>query len=206
MEKIHKSSVDLEINSVESTKERKEKEKRMIEGIFAFQTRRFGTAAEMIIRKKYGLSEETKDQHHDATDKKGNRIEIKFSRGLKRNDETLTEDNFLDNAIYSSIHHRALSHDNYHGQPFDSNIQQVKVSEFDELYYGIFFIDKIAVFKIKSEDVKSIEGYSDFQHKGNKGEGQFHLDPNTIDYHMNKHFVEWIEYSEVYEMFSEEDV
>ena len=200
-----KSNVDLEINVVESTEERKEKEKKMIDGIFAFQNRTFGTVAEMIIRKKYGLSKETKDQHHDATDSNGNRIEIKFSKGLKKNKKTLTEDNFLDDAIYSSMHHRALSHDNYHVEPFDLNIQQVKVSEFDEMYYGIFFIDKVAVFKVKSEDVKNIEGYSDFQQKGNKGEGQFHLNTNTIDYHMKNHFAEWIEYSEVYEMFSEED-
>ena len=56
-----KTNVDLEVNTVELTEERKENEKRMIDGIFSLQTRRFGTAAEMIIRKKYGLSKETEE-------------------------------------------------------------------------------------------------------------------------------------------------
>lgn len=64
-----------------------------------------------------------------------------------------------------------------------------------------FFANKIAIFSVKSKDVKNILGYSDFQHKGNKGEGQFHINNNTIDWHMKNNFKSWISYEEVYKLF-----
>ncbi|NMA82414.1 MAG: hypothetical protein GX962_00935, partial [Epulopiscium sp.] len=45
-------------------------------------------------------------------------------------------------------------------------------------------------------------GYSDFQHKGNEGEGQFHLNQDTINYHFDHHFKQWLTYEELYELFS----
>lgn len=35
---------------------------------------------------------------------------------------------------------------------FDCNIQQVKRKEFDLLYYGLFFADKIEVYKMTSKE------------------------------------------------------
>ena len=52
---------------------------------------------------------------------------------------------------------------------FDCNIQQVKTKEFDVLYYGLFFEDIIHNYRIKSDLVKNIPGYSDKQHRGNVG-------------------------------------
>lgn len=172
-----------------------------VEGIFSLQTRRFGTVAELIMLEKYGLSDKTSNQHYDATDNENNKIEIKFSRVLRSNNKQITKKNILAETVYSSMYKRAISSKDYKKIAFDSNIQQVKRTEFDFLYYGLFFKDKIAIFKIKSTDVENIEGYSDFQHKGNKGEGQFHINNDTIDYHMKNHFLEWITYEEVYEMF-----
>lgn len=85
---------------------------------------------------------------------------------------------------------------------FDCNIQQVKRKEFDRLLYGLFFADKIAVFELSNKEVMKVQGYSDFQHKGNKGEGQFHVNNDTIDYHMKTHLKEWITYEDVINMFS----
>jgi len=173
-----------------------------IEGVFSLQTRRFGTLAELVILEKYNLSSKTDNQHYDATDSKGKKIEIKFSRALRSNNNKITKNNILKETVYSAIHNRALSHNDFIDESFDSNIQQIKRCEFDILYYGLYFIDKVAVFTVNSEDVENIKGYSNFQHKGNEGEGQFHINANTIDYHMDNHFLEWITYQDIYSMFS----
>ena len=36
---------------------------------------------------------------------------------------------------------------------FDSNIQQVKPQEFDVLYYGLFFADRVVIFRIRSSEI-----------------------------------------------------
>lgn len=53
-----------------------------------------------------------------------------------------------------------------------------------------------------SDEVLSCPGYSDFQHKGNEGEGQFHLNQKTIGWHLENKFVQWLTYGELYELFS----
>lgn len=170
------------------------------DGIFALHTRRFGTVAELIIEQTYGLTDAV-NQHHDATDNEGNRIEIKFSRLLKQNKYPIDKHNIINAALESTAFNRALKYDEIKDHKFDSNIQQIKRSEFDILYYGLFFADKIAVFSAKSEEIFNIPGYSDFQHKGNEGEGQFHIHNDSIAYHMEYHFKEWITYDEIYEIF-----
>lgn len=171
------------------------------DGIFSLQTRRFGTVAELIIREKYKLSSNTKSQHYDASDDNNKRIEIKFSRVLKSNSSPITKSNLLEQAVESSTASRAVNFKDIYNSNFDCNIQQVKRTEFDKLIYGLFFADKIAVFELSSEDVLNIYGYSDFQHKGNRGEGQFHINNESIDYHMKNHFKEWITYEEINTMF-----
>jgi hypothetical protein len=80
---------------------------------------------------------------------------------------------------------------------FDCNIQQVKRKEFDTLYYGIFFSDRVAVFKISGSDIGSAINYSDKQHKGNIGEGQFHLNQDTYAYHLENHLVVELTYAQI---------
>ena len=70
------------------------------------------------------------------------------------------------------------------------------------LYYGLFFADRIAIFKMNSNEILSCFGYSDKQHKGNEGEGQFHLNRSSIDYHMQNHFVQWLTYEELFELLN----
>ena len=38
--------------------------------------------------------------------------------------------------------------------------------------------------------------------KENEGEGQFHLNRSSIDYHMKNHFVQWLTYEELYNLLS----
>lgn len=175
--------------------------KNLRDGIFSLQTRRFRIVAELLIREKYDLSNITSNQHYDASDKNNKKIEIKFSRVLKSNSTSIRKENLLQQAVESSMYGRAINTANIYTAKFDCNIQQVKRAEFDKLIYGLFFADKIAVFEIDTKDVLSIKSYSDFQHKGNEGEGQFHINTETIQYHMDNHFKEWITYEEVKQMF-----
>lgn len=178
-----------------------EEVKEFRDGIFALRTRRFGTVAELMIESLYHFTK-SQNQFHDRYDEIENlRVEIKFSTALKSNKATIKQQNVIEQCKKSNFKNRALSSKEMHMRGYDCNIQQVKRLEFDILYYGLFFTDKIAIFKMNAEEILNCLGYSDKQHKGNKGEGQFHLNFNTIDYHMNNHFVQWLTYEELFNLF-----
>lgn len=171
------------------------------DGIFALHTRRFGTVAELMIEKLFGL-DRPQNQFHDRYDsQKKERIEIKFSTAIKKNATVINDKNIITQCIEANLENRLLYSTQIQQYPFDCNIQQVKCDEFDILYYGIFFADKIAIFTMTSTQVLSCPGYSDFQHKGNTGEGQFHLNQRSIDYHLANHLVLWLTYDELYRLF-----
>ena len=171
------------------------------DGIFALRTRRFGTVAELMIEALYKFSR-SHNQFHDRFDEVGNqRIEIKFSTVMKANESVITRFNVIDQCKKANLGNRALYSDDMYDYDFDCNIQQVKRSEFDVIYYGLFFADKIAIFKMDSDEILDCLGYSDKQHKGNEGEGQFHLNSSTIDYHMDNHFIQWLTYEDLYDLF-----
>lgn len=172
------------------------------DGIFALRTRRFGSVAELMIEALYNLAQPS-NQFHDRYDEVDRqRVEIKFSTVMKENEEVISRLNCIDQCKKANFGNRVLSSTDMYNCDFDCNIQQVKRLEFDVLYYGLFFADRIAIFKMSSNEILSCLGYSDKQHKGNKGEGQFHLNRNTINYHMQQHFVQWLTYEELYSMLS----
>ncbi len=171
------------------------------DGIFALRTRRFGTVAELMIEVLFDLSK-SKNQFHDRTEaNSGRRVEIKFSTVMKENDATISMKNVIEQCKKANLANRAMSSDEISRFRFDCNIQQVKRKEFDVLFYGVFFQDKIAIFKMESKDILNCKGYSDKQHKGNEGEGQFHLNQDTFSYHLENHFEQWLGYDDLYELF-----
>lgn len=172
------------------------------DGIFALRTRRFGTVAELMIEALYSFTK-SHNQFHDRYDEVGHqRIEIKFSTVMKANEAVINRSNAIDQCKKANLGNRALNSTEMYEYDFDCNIQQVKRLEFDVLYYGLFFADRIAIFKMHSSEILSCFGYSDKQHKGNEGEGQFHLNRSSIDYHMQNHFVQWLAYEELYNLLS----
>lgn len=62
----------------------KEKVKIFRDGVFSLHTRRFGTVAELIMLEKYSLSGNTKNQHHDATDKDGKELKLNSQEFSKK--------------------------------------------------------------------------------------------------------------------------
>ncbi len=172
------------------------------DGIFALRTRRFGAVAELMIEALYNFTK-SHNQFHDRYDEVGHqRIEIKFSTVMKSNEAVISRFNSIDQCKQANLGNRALNSTDMYNYDFDCNIQQVKRLEFDVLYYGLFFADRIAIFKMHSNEILSCFGYSDKQHKGNKGEGQFHLNRNSIGYHMQNHFVQWLTYEELYDLLN----
>lgn len=168
------------------------------DSIFALRTRRFGTVAEIMIKKLYDLEEsgslafDKRDRYSDQ------KIEVKFSTVMKENDDKIRDDNVIEQCMKANLANRAMASFEIGQYKFDCNIQQVKRKEFDVLYYGLFFADRIEIYKMYSEEILACPGYSDKQHRGNKGEGQFHLNAGNIEYH-RQHFLQRIlTYGELY--------
>lgn len=170
------------------------------DGIFALKTRRFGTVAEIMIKSLYNLDESGSLAFDKKTKGTNERIEIKFSTALKKNKEKIRDNNVINQCLKANLANRKMN--SYETCAFDSNIQQVKRTEFDVLYYGLFFNDQIEIFMIRSEDIKKENlRYSDKQHRGNKGEGQFHLNNKNLEEHRKKYLQHTLTYAELYDLF-----
>ena len=174
-------------------------------GIFALRTRRFGSVAECMIRRlrKYSKG---KNVFHDLYDDNLNhRIEVKFSVVQKKAEIPVTEETLLQCIEEAIAENRMVAFSEWSQHKFDSNIQQVKRAEFEILYYGLFFSDCIKIFRIESQEIKeNIEGgriyYSDKQHKGNIGEGQFHVNAQTLQIHLDNYLYKTLSYDDLYEI------
>lgn len=159
------------------------------DGIFALHTRRFGTVAENLIKILANVAW-GKNISHDLYDEQTlKKIEVKFSRALKSNKNVINESNIIEQIISADDKTRMFKSAEWKNFSFDCNIQQIKIKEFDVLYYGIFFSDKVKIFKIRAAQIDKQVKYSDKQHKGNIGEGQFHLNNQSFKYHL-EHFFE----------------
>jgi hypothetical protein len=178
------------------------------DGIFALRTRRFGAVAEMIVKRLRHYSR-ARSIFHDLWDESGGqRIEVKFSVVLKRAERRLTEATVLECIADATAERRMVAFAEWQRHAFDCNIQQVKRGEFDLLYYGLFFADCVQVFRLRSDEIREDSGggkirYSDFQHKGNAGEGQFHITPATLPAHLAHYHFQTLSYAELARLLGE---
>ena len=167
------------------------------EGIFALRTRRFGTVAELMIKRLIKLGK-ARNQFHDLYDDAQNhRIEVKFSCVMKKAETPVMADTVLQCIAEAAAANRLVSFAKWSNFAFDCNIQQIKRAEFDVLYYGLFFSDCIQIFRIESSQISSEIGYSDKQHKGNIGEGQFHIKQDCLQIHLAKYHYKKLTYDEL---------
>lgn len=165
------------------------------DGIFRLHTRRFGTVAELIVQKVLDTSN-SNVLNYDLV-KDGKRIECKFSRCQEENKLKINKDTVLD-AIYAESN-RDVAFEEYSTKNWDCNIQQVKKTQFDLLVYGIFFSDCLVIFSITPDLIDSSIGYSDKQHRGNTGEGQFHLTNKNLGYHLDNYLYKILTYKDIEE-------
>jgi hypothetical protein len=167
------------------------------DGIFALFTRRFGSVAELMVKRMEGLRPAAGQFHDLFDDVSRKRVEVKFSRVLNSHEDTITSDNILASIDAARAERKAVRISEAETASYDCNIQQVKCTEFDVLYYGLFFRDGVVIFRADSEEVPSIPGYSGRQHKGNVGEGQFHISAKTYSWHRERHFYKELTYNEL---------
>lgn len=170
------------------------------EGIFSLKTRRFGTIAELMIQELYNLDNSNTLAFDKKTKKNNQRVEVKFSIAMEKAATPITNKTAILACKEAILTNRLISSTDS-DKKFDFNIQQIKCKEFDILYYGIFFFDHIEIFKMSSAEVKNCPGYSNKQHRGNIGEGQFHINKKTIDYHRKNNLDLILSYEELYKLF-----
>lgn len=196
------------------SKTKEKKIKQFKQGIFSLRTN-FGELAQVMIQKDMGLFA-ADDNSYDLKDTDGQRIEVKFSRAYKR-DIPLTAKNAIElctccsTRVYGSTEAEEKSSD------YDCNIQQLKPDCFDLLYYGVFFSDKIEVFRAPRSEFpesvadfindkagvrKKLPGYA-LQHKGGE-EFQFHIKKSTHKHHHEHYYVKDITYKELYDLLDSE--
>jgi hypothetical protein len=171
------------------------------DGIFQLNTRRFGTVAEIMIRKLQSL-DKARSIFHDLYDQSGDqRVEVKFST-VRRNLSSMDHENIIESIQAELVTDRSVDFSGWQQHKFLCNIQQVKKTEFDVLYYGMFFNDCIKIFRITPADINSDIRYGDKQHKGNTGEGQFHISEKTLDIHLNKFYHSTLTYQQLLDLLS----
>jgi hypothetical protein len=178
-------------------------------GIFALRTRRFGSVAECMVKRLLKCSLSRSLFHDLYDDAQRHRIEVKFSIVQKKSEQTVTEQTVLRCIEDATAENRMVAFAAWREHEFDCNIQQVKRTEFDVLYYGLFFSECIKIFRIESKYIKQNNRggqiyYSDFQHKGNRGEGQFHINLNTFQVHLDHYHYKTLTYDELYELLAAE--
>lgn len=170
-------------------------------GLIELDPIHFGKIGEFLCRKLFNMCNANVNNYDGVLDNL--RIECKFSRAIKKRTEKMTMDNVIEYCLGSTGENKLVESTSTN-EKYDCNIQQVKPTEFDQLYYGIIFKDKIQIFKVTSEQVVTIPGYSDKQHRGNIGEGQFHITNGNIDYHRNNYFVRELSFEDLYTLFENE--
>lgn len=172
-------------------------------GIFSLNTRRFGNVAELMIQELYGFDDAPNTTKFDKYDPRSKeRIEIKFSKASKKHKEPITRENLIESCLNAhDFSNEIISSDQIDKVAFDSNIQQVKPNEFDILFYGLFYSNRIDIYKVRSNEVYYLPDYSDKQHRGNEGEGQFHLNNLTIKLH-RPFFVYTLTYEDLFLKFN----
>lgn len=165
-------------------------------GIFLLNTRRFGKVAEVMIKLIKQL-DKSKNIFHDLFDETlKQRVEVKFST-VRQSLTPITERNVLESIAAEASANRAVKFAQWAQHDFWCNIQQVKKTEFEVLYYGLFFDDCIKIFRITPDRIDATIGYNNKQHKGNVGEGQFHINPGTLQTHLDNHLVQTLTYQEL---------
>jgi hypothetical protein len=182
---------------------------RLRNGIFSLRTRRFGSVAECMVKRLLNCSQARNLFHDLYDDAQRQRIEVKFSVVQKKSEQTVTEQTVLRCIEDATAESRMVAFPDWQQHAFDCNIQQVKRAEFDVLYYGLFFSDCIKIFRIESKNIKENHRggriyYSDFQHKGNEGEGQFHINPTTFQIHLDHYLYKTLTYEELYRLLASE--
>lgn len=172
------------------------------DSIFSLHTRKFGNVVEKLIKTilvEFGfIIEKPTDLSYDLTTN-NSKDEVKGSRVLSKSVLDLESENIIEILLEHGTN-RIINLSDSTEVEWDCNIQQIKVKLFETLWYVLFFGDCVAVFKIENDQIITDENisYCNKQHRGNEGEGQFHVTNKNIKYHLDNYLVKTLTYNEVY--------
>lgn len=171
---------------------------RFKDGIIDMNTRQFGTTAEIIVMILQNCIQ-SKKLEFDLIDINNHKIEVKASKVFRKQKLDLSVENFYHIIIRNSNRDRLIKQTDVQRHEFDCNIQQIKAQLFDKLIYLLFFNDVIEIFEITGKQIAKDKNifYSDKQHRGNFGEGQFHINNKTYSHHKKNYFLEAISYAKL---------
>lgn len=93
------------------------------------------------------------------------RIEVKSGRVVEANSK-------------KPLIEKALSSDTTAN--YDIILEQIKPAYCDVFIWIAVYRDKMSIWVLNSKEVEALPAYSNKQHRGNEGEGQFHIKPNNI--------------------------
>lgn len=180
------------------------------DGIFFAPSRTYGEQyIEPIIRHKYKLSP-SNSGNFDAKGSHGVRYEIKSSKVLTRNPHSHSFNSLYDavvSHVEASMPKRACTKKEFLDGRTDAvpNIQNVKRSDFDKMYYCLLFSDCLVIFLIDRDDVETIPGWSGKHGRYDKlGEnGQFGITADKLKWHLKKTLVEICSWEEIAKISSE---
>ena len=172
------------------------------DGLLSLNTRQFGKVAELIVQLLQDYGDSNKLEFDLLSLDTGEKIEVKASRVYKKQALDLSLDSLYDTIINNSNRNRLLKQKQAPKAKFDCNIQQIKRQYFDKLYYLLLFYDKIEIFSISPNDIVADTkiGYSDKQHRGNVGEGQFHITAQNYSHHKAHYLIESVSYAQLKKM------
>jgi len=187
----------------------KNEELKLRDVIFSLHTRKFGNVVEKLVETiliEFGfIVKKSTDLSYDRQINSSN-DEIKGSRVLGKSVLNLENENIIE-SLFSHDTNRFVNIENSSETEWDCNIQQIKLGLFNTLWYVLFFGDCVAVFKIERDNISNDKNisYSNKQHRGNEGEGQFHVTNKNIKYHLDNFLVKTITYNEVYNKLNEKN-
>ncbi len=170
-------------------------------GIFNLSSARFGKVAKLMIQQLYDYSD-PENKYYNLYDPSNKfRVEVGFSRAVNK-PPLITKNNAI-SEIYNSAANskKVIIEADLQSCIFRCNIQQLKLTHFDVLYYGIFFFDTIYIFKALTSELPLLPGFCSKQHESSIKEAQMGLTHANLDLH-KKLLITKLSYQDLYSLLS----
>lgn len=139
---------------------------------------------EIIVASINNLKQSDDNSHDRFCPQLNQRIEVKGVRAFSKNRDDKI--NIAEWMLQENSSKSLVCDNDKLKEKWSGGICQIKPDCFDILFYASFFHDKAYFFSITAEELIAYKKYSKKQHRGGNM-GQFHLDPKTIQYHIDNH-------------------
>lgn len=166
-------------------------------GITSLSNKHFGLVNESLVKALFRF-QDSGHRHFDLKDGQ-ERIEVKFSRAKRK--ERYKAADPLDVIFRPRQDELVYLQEALDGETFACNLQHIKPSEFDILFYGIYFADRVLVFLLTKDDLTDPNLCFGRQSLGNVLERQFRVDSRNLAYHMENYLLLTLSYSDTLNIF-----